>query len=125
MYGDWFFWTWYEVMVTVSRQYSPNIVKEMDLWVKNVQALPPPEINNSIKMEVGIEDCLHIEFEYNRSKYHLKDVVIGKIYFLLVRLKIKHMEIEIRKRESTGDPFLCTFEARQCDVMNSFIRFRI
>jgi vacuolar protein sorting-associated protein 26 len=53
-------------------------------------------------MEVGIEDCLHIEFEYNRSKYHLKDVVIGKIYFLLVRLKIKHMEIEIRKRESTG-----------------------
>ena len=29
-------------------------------------------------------------------------MVIGKIYFLLVRLKIKHMEIEIRKRESTG-----------------------
>ena len=58
----------------------------------------PPEMNSSIKMEVGIEDCLHIEFEYNRSKYHLKDVVIGKIYFLLVRLKIKHMEIEIRKR---------------------------
>jgi len=22
----------------------------------------------SIKMEVGIEDCLHIEFEYNKSK---------------------------------------------------------
>lgn len=31
-----------------------------------------PEINNSIKMEVGIEDCLHIEFEYAKSKYHLK-----------------------------------------------------
>ena len=25
----------------------------------------------SIKMEVGIEDCLHIEFEYNKSKYVL------------------------------------------------------
>lgn len=36
-------------------------------------------------MEVGIEDCLHIEFEYNKSKYHLKDVIVGKIYFLLVR----------------------------------------
>ena len=46
-------------------------------------------------VQVGIEDCLHIEFEYNKSKYHLKDVVIGKIYFLLVRLKIKHMEIEV------------------------------
>jgi len=53
-------------------------------------------------MEVGIEDCLHIEFEYNKSKYHLQDVVIGKIYFLLVRIKIKHMEIVIIKRESTG-----------------------
>lgn len=22
-----------------------------------------------MQMEVGIEDCLHIEFEYNKSKY--------------------------------------------------------
>ena len=36
------------------------------------------------QMEVGIEDCLHIEFEYNKARYHLKDSVIGKIYFLLV-----------------------------------------
>ena len=35
-------------------------------------------------MEVGIEDCLHIEFEYDKAKYHLKDTVVGKIYFLLV-----------------------------------------
>eukprot|EP01137_Pigoraptor_chileana_P004646 Opistho-2@46577 len=59
-------------------------------------------MNNSIKMEVGIEDCLHIEFEYNKSKYHLRDVIVGKIYFLLVRIKIKHMELAIIKKESTG-----------------------
>lgn len=53
-------------------------------------------------MEVGIEDCLHIEFEYNKGRYHLRDTVVGKIYFLLVRIKLKHMEIEIRKRETTG-----------------------
>ena len=35
-------------------------------------------------MEVGIEDCLHIEFEYNKGRYHLRDTVVGKIYFLLV-----------------------------------------
>ena len=29
-------------------------------------------------------------------------MIIGKIYFLLVRIKIKHMELEIRRRESTG-----------------------
>ena len=47
-------------------------------------ATESPETNNAIKMEVGIEDCLHIEFEYNKSKYHLQDVVLGKIFFLLV-----------------------------------------
>ncbi|CAE7698431.1 vps26 [Symbiodinium microadriaticum] len=53
-------------------------------------------------MEVGIEDCLHIEFEYDKQKYHLKDVVLGKIYFLLVRIKIKHMELAVIRRESAG-----------------------
>jgi len=77
-----------------------NVIKEYDFWVQNFQLMP--ETNSSIKMEVGIEDCLHIEFEYNRSKYHMRDVIIGKIYFILVRIKIKHMEIALIKRESTG-----------------------
>ena len=32
----------------------------------------------------------------------VQDTVIGKIYFLLVRIKLKHMEIEIRRRETIG-----------------------
>ncbi|XP_039059468.1 vacuolar protein sorting-associated protein 26A-like [Hibiscus syriacus] len=90
----------YVLKVTVSRNYVRNIVEYQDFVVRNYT--PPPSINNSIKMEVGIEDCLHIEFEYSKSKYHLKDVIIGKIYFLLVRIKLKNMELEIRRRESTG-----------------------
>eukprot|EP00026_Physarum_polycephalum_P012155 Phypoly_transcript_12433.p1 GENE.Phypoly_transcript_12433~~Phypoly_transcript_12433.p1 ORF type:complete len:335 (+),score=48.09 Phypoly_transcript_12433:44-1048(+) len=90
----------YFLRFTIARSFAANITKELDIWVHNYQKLP--EINNSIKMEVGIEDCLHIEFEYNRSKYHLKDVIIGKVYFLLVRIKIKHMEVALIKRESTG-----------------------
>ncbi len=131
------------------------MTKEKDLWVHSYRM--PPDSNNSIKMEVGIEDCLHIEFEYNKSKcvtvfpsfshpvpspyshgqspatlslcsrplngplndmpirlrhpltdtlhrYHLKDVIVGKIYFLLVRIKIKHMELSIIRRETTGSP---------------------
>ena len=38
------------------------------------------------------------------NRYHLKDVIVGKIYFLLVRLKIKHMELSIIRRETTGAP---------------------
>lgn len=36
-------------------------------------------------------------------RYHLKDVIVGKIYFLLVRIKIKFMEIAIIKRETVGN----------------------
>ncbi|KAH8982353.1 vacuolar protein sorting 26, isoform CRA_b [Lactarius hatsudake] len=81
----------YLIRVTISRRMA-DVVKEGDIC------------NNSIKMEVGIEDCLHIEFEYNKSKYHSKDVIVGKIYFLLVRIKIKHMELSIIRRETTGSP---------------------
>lgn len=89
----------YFLRVTIIRRLS-DIVREVDIAVHTLCSYP--DLNNPIKMEVGIEDCLHIEFEYNKSKYHLKDVIVGKIYFLLVRIKIKHMEIAIIKRETTG-----------------------
>ncbi|CAH1102233.1 unnamed protein product [Psylliodes chrysocephalus] len=89
----------YFLRVTIIRRLA-DVMKEIDIAVHTLSSYP--EMNNSIKMEVGIEDCLHIEFEYNKSKYHLKDVIVGKIYFLLVRIKIKHMEIAIIKKESTG-----------------------
>ncbi|XP_039498465.1 vacuolar protein sorting-associated protein 26 [Drosophila santomea] len=89
----------YFLRATIVRRLS-DITKEVDIAVHTLCSYP--EMNNPIKMEVGIEDCLHIEFEYNKSKYHLRDTIIGKIYFLLVRIKIKHMEIAIIKKESTG-----------------------
>jgi len=90
----------YFVRLVVVRNYASNITKEVDMVVQNLY--PQPEVNNSLKMEVGIEDCLHIEFEYDKSKYHMKDVVVGKVYFLLVRIKIKHMELNIVRKEAAG-----------------------
>ncbi|UYV69249.1 VPS26B [Cordylochernes scorpioides] len=89
----------YLLRVTVVRRITDQ-VKEMEVVVHTLASYP--EVNSSIKMEVGIEDCLHIEFEYNKSKYHMFDVILGKIYFLLVRIKIKNMELSIIKRETTG-----------------------
>jgi vacuolar protein sorting-associated protein 26 len=89
----------YFLRVTLVKRLS-DLVKEQDIIVHSLSHYP--DTNNSIKMEVGIEDCLHIEFEYSKSKYHLKDVIVGKIYFLLVRIKIQHMELQIIKRETTG-----------------------
>ncbi|KAK4988917.1 Vacuolar protein sorting-associated protein 26 [Elasticomyces elasticus] len=89
----------YFLRCTVSRRMA-DVQREKDLWVYSYRM--PPETNSVIKMDVGIEDCLHIEFEYSKSKYHLKDVIVGRIYFLLVRLKIRHMELSIIRRETTG-----------------------
>ena len=113
----------YYVCVVVSRRITA-VVREKDIWVYSYRI--PPETNSSIKMDVGIEDCLHIEFEYSKSKYHLKDVIVGRIYFLLVRLKIKHMELSIIRRETTGaapnqyneSETLVRFEVRMFSVSN-------
>jgi len=90
----------YFVRVKVARSYGMKVTKEFDFAVQNVA--PAPKENPCLKMEVGIEDCLHIEFEYEKSQYNIADVIKGKIDFLLVRIKIKHMEMQILKRESTG-----------------------
>lgn len=62
-----FKWSFYRyfLKVTIVRRLS-DLVKEYDLIVHQLATYP--DVNNSIKMEVGIEDCLHIEFEYNKSK---------------------------------------------------------
>lgn len=106
----------YFVRVTVSRRMA-DVVREKDLWVYSYRM--PPETNSPIKMDVGIEDCLHIEFEYSKSKYHLKDVIVGRIYFLLVRLKIKHMELSIIRRETTGSP------PNQYNESETLVRFEV
>lgn len=55
----------YFLRSTVIRRLN-DISKELDIVVHTLSTYP--ELNSSIKMEVGIEDCLHIEFEYNKSK---------------------------------------------------------
>ena len=44
-----------------------DLVKELDIAVQTLSHYP--EQTSSFKMEVGIEDCLHIEFEYNKSRF--------------------------------------------------------
>ena len=108
----------YYVKVTVSRKSATEITREKELWVyqiatpvsqsasevgtdaRNSQIAQP----TTVRMDVGIEDCLHIEFEYLKSRFSLKDVIVGRIYFLLVRLKIKHMELSLIRRETVGAP---------------------
>lgn len=92
----------YYVRVTVSRSgyTAANMAKDVEFAVRNVE--PPPAADSSVKLEVGIEDCLHIEFEYDRTRYHLGDVVTGRVNFLLVKIRIKYMELAVIRREAAG-----------------------
>lgn len=56
----------YFISLEISRKFS-NIIREREIWVYSYPTLPI-EISTNKKMEVGIEDCLHIEFEYNKDK---------------------------------------------------------
>uniref|UniRef100_A0A2K5K159 Uncharacterized protein n=1 Tax=Colobus angolensis palliatus TaxID=336983 RepID=A0A2K5K159_COLAP len=76
----------YFLKVTIGRTLT-DLVKEYDLTVHHLATCP--DVNNCIKIEVGIE-------------YHLKHVIVGKIYFLVVRIKIQHMELQLIKKEITG-----------------------
>lgn len=112
----------YLLRVTVTRKYN-NYSREIDFAVEIPQEGTDNEskgggshlvnsnssLSNPIKMEVGINDCLHIEFEYDRDRYHLKDVILGKIYFLLVQVNMKYMELAVIRRESAGSSASSTY----------------
>lgn len=104
----------YIVRVAVERKFLPPITSEKEVIIQILEKEPLK--NEPIKMEVGIEDCLHIEFEYERRCYHLKDFIVGKINFLLVKIKIKYMELAVIRRETSGEHVQLPTTGHQHDI---------
>ncbi|KNC86188.1 hypothetical protein SARC_01665 [Sphaeroforma arctica JP610] len=90
----------YYLRVTIGKRFG-DFRKEQELFVYGVSE-EEDTATPRLKMELGIEDALHIEFEYSKAKYHLNDVIIGKLFFLVVRLKLKFSELAIVRRETVG-----------------------
>lgn len=114
----------YYIRVVVSRKNKAEITREKELWVYQYSTpqAPPQDVAvaaSTVKMDVGIEHCLHIEFEYLKSRFSLKEVIVGRIFFLLVRLKIKHMELSLIRRETVGSP------PNQVTDSETMVRFEI
>ena len=89
----------YFINVVINRNYN-RITKEEEFIVQNTGVEPEEFV--PIKMEVGIEECLHIEFEFTKNAFHLKDCILGTVSFNLVRIKIKMMELSIIRKETVG-----------------------
>lgn len=58
--------------------------------------------NEPIKLEVGIEDWLHLVFDVHRNKFHLRDIITGQVTFKKVSIRLKSMELQIIKKETIG-----------------------
>lgn len=90
----------YFVVVSTRKGFSGSSGQESEVLIHRCAPCPSP--NPPIHMEVGIEDCLHIQFTYNKESLHLHDMLEGEVRFLLVRIKLKHMELAIIRRERAG-----------------------
>lgn len=56
-------------------------------------------MNGNCRMEIGVSDKIHLEYELFQTKYHLKDVITGKLYFANVFVPIQSIEIQLIKTE--------------------------
>ncbi|CAD8182131.1 unnamed protein product [Paramecium pentaurelia] len=91
----------YYLRVIMNRNYG-QVKKEVEFAVQIMEQEQEDQPQSSLKLEVGIEDCLHLDFEYFKSRYHLRDVVTGKVNFYLVKIKIKYMELAVIRKEQIG-----------------------
>lgn len=104
----------YFVRVTVTpRNALTNVVKEQTLWFVN--KTEAPEVNPTSKTEVGVTGFLHIEVTFAKEKFHLNEVIIGKIFFAKVKLKVRSLEILLLKKEKLGSG-LITDENNKTEV---------
>lgn len=95
----------YYVKVTITKKLlniEKNFVK--NFVIQNIQK--PPILIDCSKMEIGVSDKVHIEYEINQNKYHLTDIIVGKMYFLDVFCMIKSIEVQIVKKENNSNNIL-------------------
>lgn len=88
----------YVIRIVASKSFGKNLVEERDIWI--IKKDKEPKKNENIKMEAGITDYVHIEFMYDKSKYHLRDVINGNVNFIMAKVRIVHMDIEIIRKET-------------------------
>ena len=77
-----------------------TLLYEQEFLVRNPEPISVLSENNQpIKLEVGIEDWLHLVFDLDSRNFSLKDIALGRVTFKKVSIRLKNMEIQIIKKE--------------------------
>ena len=95
----------YILLVTINIGLS-SIKKEKEICIfncdKNMKMINTlfNKENKKLKVEIGVENVLHVCFELDRKNYHLKDVITGKVSFKKINIDLENMSLKIVKIES-------------------------
>ncbi|XQJ31814.1 vacuolar protein sorting-associated protein-like protein [Leishmania guyanensis] len=111
----------YFVQATVRQRIKSPSVKE-EVWVHRVDAAlseSQPDASahvnyfretyfgpESISMNVGVENVLHIEFRYDKKIFHLAERVLGKVEYKIADMDIAYGEVGLVRKEfiAPGQP---------------------
>lgn len=107
----------YVIKVTVARTVK-NATMSEELWVSKVDnklsaELPDTSLQrsyfretefgpNSVSMEVGVDNVLHIEFKYDKRHFHMRERVLGMVTFKVMDLDLQYGEVGIVRKEYIG-----------------------
>jgi vacuolar protein sorting-associated protein 26 len=84
----------------IKKIFATKLAVEKNFIVFNPLACP--ELNANIRMEVGFNNMIHLEYELFQSKFHLDECIMGKLYFVDVQMKVKAVEVHLIKAEYIG-----------------------
>lgn len=91
----------YLLQVSIILQYK-SITDETEIAILNPQKANDffIEDNPKLKIEIGVEDWLHVCFELDKTNYHLKDVITGHVSFKKAGVNFQGMELQLVRKES-------------------------
>lgn len=90
----------YYLRLTIEKNLSSNIVKEIEIFI--VRFSKEPAINSFVKIECGYEDAIQTELELAQIKFNNKDVVLGRVYFHIIRVRLEEVVLKVLRKEIIG-----------------------
>ena len=107
----------YYIQVRITRKVFSSVkVFNKYFIVQHVQDVPL--IIGNCRMEIGMSDKLHMEYELFENKFHLNDVITGRLFFREVLTKIRNIEIVLLRKERVRTLKSGEREDTMNDVMN-------
>ena len=90
----------YQLKLTIDTSFR-TLTFTQEFGVYNIEKpLILSQDNNPIKLEVGIEDWLQLIFEVDARNYDIKGIIVGKVTFKKVSIRLTSMEVQIIKKET-------------------------